>query len=1196
MMNVGSKYHTGPVTSLCVVKGNIIAGIGNSLYLYDLEERQCILKQAGVIHSGNIHGIRKSLSNDVLLCVFGGKVLRVVGAGKSPGVRTLDPLGEEYMADDWIWDVCWLQQQGQQDQLAVATAHNVVLRLDSTLTKLSQVACVENCILYCAKFLGTCWEHLILAAGTVFNQVLMWAPNGQTNTTGQSLVIHKLIGHQGVIFSIEFSSARRQICTVSDDRSVRVWQLQFPEETEDSDRVISLDWWQQCQSTELFVLYGHSARVWDVKILTSSIVSVGEDSTCCVWDNQGKITQRFKGHKGKSIWSLAVEDTGKFAVTGGGDSSIRLWYMDESKMTDQLVSHVLVPPRQQESDTDFPRIVAMISWDGVITMTNEGRLMLHSQSTRMWTTLMSDVTFTSYSVLSLSPHHTHLVALGNISGTLRLLFTKQSDTTCNVMDLEWCQKDFDVHRGKVYSINWISASSLLTSGPDGEMIYWELGLSSNQVTLQKLCSLELPPCKHRWVSAATMTSDLLVCGDRGGSVHVYCMRTSPSPQSQSSVQTFYRIHGKTCVTHICYHDNYIYSAGRDGTYNQYEVIEDKLVLLHSNKIHKGFDWLDRLDFTCKDRDLLVYGFHSNNFVLWSNQNNQRLVQIPCGGGHRAWDSRIHGNSIRFVYIRTGEVVLCETELSTNQVLLKESLHGREVTDILHLKSYDQGGSPVHIIGTCSEDTQVNLLSLTDNQYGVTELKQLTTLQGHISSIRTLAMCGSGLPWKQPHSERILLFSGGGRAQLLVWRVTIPKPSGLHGNTDLMVDGVSHETLYNYMIDHWNNRNRKPWKGHNLKPNPETRFMDLAVVRVKDVWSLAPPGVHILMAACSDGYVRFYCFDEEVQTLTLLEESAFHDHCVLQVLSMIHHTPDNSSHLVCLSAATDGRVAFWDLNHLVLDFIEKNYHKKVIRDEMKCKCCSEGVESIRPASADKKDDLKVTSERETDLPLQDHCPNMKDHCACPCHKHRNLQSECSTGQGTVHHEHRHDADDNINQRCQGDSSYTGHCNKLKTTAATATRDSLDPVFVISSHQSGVNSLHICKLTDCQYMVGSGGDDNALGLSNITMATNKVTSHLEVTTNWSVLKENAHSAQITGLHILGERRAVTASVDQRVCVWDISTETGKLPQIQLVWCKFVQVSDISSMTVWISDRLNILTAGVGLEMLSAAMNDEVEDSSQ
>ena len=38
---------------------------------------------------------------------------------------------------------------------------------------------------------------------------------------------------------------------------------------------------------------------------------------------------KFKGHKGKSIWSLAVDKGENHVVTGGGDHSIRLWKLQQ---------------------------------------------------------------------------------------------------------------------------------------------------------------------------------------------------------------------------------------------------------------------------------------------------------------------------------------------------------------------------------------------------------------------------------------------------------------------------------------------------------------------------------------------------------------------------------------------------------------------------------------------------------------------------------------------------------------------------------------------------------------------------------------------------------------------------------------------------------------------------------------------------
>lgn len=61
------------------------------------------------------------------------------------------------------------------------------------------------------------------------------------------------------------------------------------------------------ESNCLLVLYGHTARVWLARPLPHCIISVGEDAVCRVWGYDGKIWTTFRGHKGKSIWSMAVD-------------------------------------------------------------------------------------------------------------------------------------------------------------------------------------------------------------------------------------------------------------------------------------------------------------------------------------------------------------------------------------------------------------------------------------------------------------------------------------------------------------------------------------------------------------------------------------------------------------------------------------------------------------------------------------------------------------------------------------------------------------------------------------------------------------------------------------------------------------------------------------------------------------------------
>ena len=62
------------------------------------------------------------------------------------------------------------------------------------------------------------------------------------------------------------------------------------------------------------VLYGHTARVWSAMILPECILSIGEDATCRVWSHSGQTLDVFQGHRGKSIWSMAVDKDCRMVV------------------------------------------------------------------------------------------------------------------------------------------------------------------------------------------------------------------------------------------------------------------------------------------------------------------------------------------------------------------------------------------------------------------------------------------------------------------------------------------------------------------------------------------------------------------------------------------------------------------------------------------------------------------------------------------------------------------------------------------------------------------------------------------------------------------------------------------------------------------------------------------------------------------
>lgn len=50
------------------------------------------------------------------------------------------------------------------------------------------------------------------------------------------------------------------------------------------------------------------------KLLPHCIISIGEDAVCKVWSYSGTNLHSLKGHKGKSIWSMAVDRENKTVV------------------------------------------------------------------------------------------------------------------------------------------------------------------------------------------------------------------------------------------------------------------------------------------------------------------------------------------------------------------------------------------------------------------------------------------------------------------------------------------------------------------------------------------------------------------------------------------------------------------------------------------------------------------------------------------------------------------------------------------------------------------------------------------------------------------------------------------------------------------------------------------------------------------
>lgn len=322
---------------------------------------------------------------------------------------------------------------------------------------------------------------------------------------------------------------------------------------------------------------------------------------------------------------------------------------------------------------------------------------------------------------------------------------------------------------------------------------------------------------------------------------------------------------------------------------------------------------------------------------------------------------------------------------------------------------------------------------------------------------------------------------------------------------------------------------------------------------KEILADGPDHLYVLASACSDAFVRFYVFDEKFCILTPLCDSMYHDHCVLKNLHTFISTPD-AKYSIFLSAGTDGRIAFWDISKQISVFLTMYQSVEHSTDFHGLYNLSKLILICRSESESKKDaDIIQTSQEsefsnQVELDKSNEALNI-DNSQLQMHR-KNNEDEKST--------------------CIGQK----YSDKNSLVNFEEVDLIIEPLLVIKCHQSGVNGMDVMDLLDGRILVASGGDDNALTVSILSRQHNKIDLV------YQCQELSAHSAQITGVHIFSQTKIMTVSVDQRMCLWEVS-HTDFKPQISQCWSKFVNIPDISHMEVWQDDdRIRVGVCGEGL----------------
>lgn len=294
------------------------------------------------------------------------------------GMYDDNSISYDFKVGDWIWDTKVISLNPGKDTsppdilVTLGLANNSVHVINFSPTVINgrwsltpkilrKVVCEIRCITYCLSLFGWISNSsvinqeeldLMVAVGTVSNEILVWNVLNEYDASNlyeessplvKKRVLHRLIGHEGVIHSVNIGASGKYIVSTSDDRTVRLWVQNFVGVADvTTSAETHLDVRRMARHKTSFALlwsaYGHQARIWDSAFVSltndyfdeasGGVVSTGEDSTIRIWRiSDGQQLATIKGHNCKSIWKVA-SDRKDTIMTGGNDGTAKLWDVD----------------------------------------------------------------------------------------------------------------------------------------------------------------------------------------------------------------------------------------------------------------------------------------------------------------------------------------------------------------------------------------------------------------------------------------------------------------------------------------------------------------------------------------------------------------------------------------------------------------------------------------------------------------------------------------------------------------------------------------------------------------------------------------------------------------------------------------------------------------------------------------------------
>ncbi|KAK9704720.1 hypothetical protein RND81_07G007200 [Saponaria officinalis] len=638
----GGEY-LGEISALCYLQippslsplPLLVAGSGSNLLLFDLNQPHAprCLHSFTIFHGLRVHGIASSFlrshspsSLSFRLAVSGERRLKLftllLHFHTSPPPHSVSAhltlLHLLPTFSHWVLHFSFLQDSSSSSSSSSSACHSLAVGCsDNSLHLwdffnsrflLQHAQCPERCLLYSMKIWGPSFSSLVIASGTIFNEIVVWKLTRQHHLPYLTLnendpsstqrlddvhefdgqyykaeVVSRLSGHQGSIFCLSWSNDGSTLISVSDDRSARMWIMDTETKVTDDSKKIHGPY------SAGPILFGHGARVWDCCISDTVIVTAGEDCSCRVWGLDGKELRIIKEHIGRGIWRCLYDLNSSLLVTAGFDSAIKVHRLPTSSLFSGKsikevnerkveVFQVCIPNSLgqtglMDSKSEYVRCLKFARKDTIYIATNHGYVYhakLYDNGSVEWTELVRvteevpviclDLLSTDLSELSLDVED--LVAVGDGRGGMKVLEVRFCDGTPKVAArISWLA-EIERQLLGAYWCKSLGRRFIFTSNPRGLLKLWRLSVPSSDDGLRN-CDVHLvanftSPFGARILSLdASYKEEVLVCGDVRGNLVLFplsksiLLETSPLTVENTSVVTYFKgAHGISSVSSI----------------------------------------------------------------------------------------------------------------------------------------------------------------------------------------------------------------------------------------------------------------------------------------------------------------------------------------------------------------------------------------------------------------------------------------------------------------------------------------------------------------------------------------------------------------------------------------------------------------------------------------------------------------------